>query len=177
MSDPILRAGTGAAPIVFPPETFPADGIMGVHDDPYFRVLVLEKGERVALCSAELVNIPDDGIALAKRIVGQVTGTREENVWVHMTHAITTPHAPYDPEKGGMPPAPGKSDPDSPKKRTHYIQALETAVQQAAEQAAVLSQAVLSLGKGERAGGSAMTRRAPPTKWRRCCAWTRSAAG
>jgi pimeloyl-ACP methyl ester carboxylesterase len=149
MSDPILRAGTGAAPIVFPPETFPADGIMGVHDDPYFRVLVLEKGERVALCSAELVNIPDDGIALAKRIVGQVTGTREENVWVHMTHAITTPHAPYDPEKGGMPPAPGKSDPDSPKKRAHYIQALETAVQQAAEQAAVLSQAVLSLGKGE----------------------------
>ena len=117
MSASILRAGAGAAPIVFPAETFPTDGIMGVHDDPYFRVLVLEKGERAALCSAELVNIPDDGIALAKRIVGGLTGTREENVWIHTTHAITTPHAPYDPEKGGMAPPPDKQDPDSPRIR------------------------------------------------------------
>lgn len=149
MSVSVMKAGAGAAPILFPAEIFPADGIMGVHDNPYFRVLVLDRGERVALCSAELVNIPDDGLALARRIVGELTGTKEENVWIHVTHAITTPHAPYDPEKGGMPPPPGKQDPDSPKKRACYIQALEKAVRQAAEQATSFSEAVLSLGKGE----------------------------
>ena len=45
MSASILRAGAGAAPIAFPAETFPTDGIMGVHDDPYFRVLAPEQGE------------------------------------------------------------------------------------------------------------------------------------
>ena len=150
MSDTCLKAGAGSAPIRFPAETFPADGIMGVHDDPYFRVLVLECGKRVALCSAELVNMPDDGIAMTKRIVGKATGTAPEDVWVHVTHAISTPHAPYDPAKGGMAPPPGKEDPRSPEKRICYMAALENAVTEAAKQAAdTFTEAVLAIGTGE----------------------------
>lgn len=150
MQNPILKAGAGSAPIHFPKEVFPADGIMAVHDDPYFRVLVLDCGRRVALCSAEMVNLPEDGIAMAKHIVGTATQTAPEDVWVHVTHAISTPHAPYDPAKGGMPPPPGKEDPESPRKRSFYTAALETAITEAARQAAeTFSTAVLSVGQGE----------------------------
>ncbi len=91
-----LKAGAGSAEIVFPDELFPLEGFNKVHDNPYARVLVLESDIKVAIVSIELVNIPADGIEICKKIVSEKTGTPVENIWVHATHAITTPHAPSD---------------------------------------------------------------------------------
>lgn len=149
MSTAILKAGAGAAPIVFPQETFPTDGLMAVHDDPYLRAMVLDCGIRVALCSVELVNVPDDAIDLIKDIIAQATETKQENIWVHMTHAISTPHAPYDPDKGGMPPPPDRADPNSAEKRKHFMASVEKAAKEVAAQAAAsMAEATLSVGTG-----------------------------
>ncbi len=92
-----LFAGAGKAPIIFPQELFPIEGFISVHDDPAVRVLVLDCGERIAIVCAEMVMLPPESIQTAKQIVGSITGTKEENIWVHVTHVITTPHAPHAP--------------------------------------------------------------------------------
>lgn len=128
-----LYAGAGSSPICFSQEVFPADGITSVHDDPFFKVLVLECGKRTALCSAELVNLFDDSLLSVRNMVGKITGTPVEDVWVHVTHAITTPHAPRDMAQ-----------------KAAYTRALMKAVEAASLQARDSFREVkLSLGTGE----------------------------
>ncbi|MCD8161454.1 MAG: hypothetical protein LUE61_09895, partial [Clostridiales bacterium] len=82
------------------------------------------------------------------------------------THAITTPHAPRDPaipmgppgaKKGGKPPkppkpageAPAPQDPDGPRKRKQFIDAIADATKQAVKEAsASFQEAVLGVGSG-----------------------------
>ena len=98
-----LKAGAGAQEIVFPDAMFPVEGFSGeVHLNPYVRVLVLEQQIKVAIVSYETVNVPSDVIATVKEIVSAKTGVPANNVWVHATHAITTPHAPDDSAKREM---------------------------------------------------------------------------
>ena len=97
MNQPQLFAGAGKAPILFPQELFPLEGFVSVHDDPFVRILMLNCGERVAIVCAEMVMLPPEIIKAAKQIIGSITNTKEENVWIHTTHAITTPHAPHAP--------------------------------------------------------------------------------
>ena len=92
-----LFAGAGKAPVCFSPELFPIEGFVSVHDDPFVRVLLLDCGERVAIVCAEMVMLPPETIQAAKQVVGSITNTKEENIWVHTTHVITTPHAPHAP--------------------------------------------------------------------------------
>ena len=76
-------------------------------------------------------------IASVKQIVGEITNTPADNVWVHATHAITTPHAPDGPfggpggRKPGAPKPPMgggfKPDPDAPRKRKLFIAAVSRA--------------------------------------------------
>jgi len=128
-----LKAGAGSSPIVFPAAMFdPAlpnlEGFNGViHDNPYARVLVLEGDIKVAICSLELVNIPSYAIDFCKEIVSTETGVPEENVWIHATHAITTPHVP-----GNADHAPTFEEIQA----THYYEAVESAITEAAQQAA-----------------------------------------
>lgn len=60
MSEYKLRAGAGKAEIIFPAEMFPTDNLVGVHDTPAVRILVLDSGVRVAIVSAEMVNLGED---------------------------------------------------------------------------------------------------------------------
>lgn len=96
-----LYAGAGTASIRFPRELFPLEGFQGIHDDPAGRVLLLECGERVALVCLELVMLDPGGINAVKNVVAETTNTKHENIWVHTTHAITTPHAPHAPRGMG----------------------------------------------------------------------------
>lgn len=99
-----LFAGAGTAPICFPQELFPMEGFVAVHDDPNARVLLLEGGMRVAIACLELVMLPPESIGTVKKIIGDLTSTELENIWVHTTHVITTPHAPHAPMgMGGVP--------------------------------------------------------------------------
>lgn len=128
-----LKAGAGSSEIVFPEAMFTPtiEGFSGeIHDAPHARVLVLEKVEKkikVAIVSLELVNTPSTAIEICKDVVNEKTGTPKDNIWVHSTHAITTPHAPGDPTH-----SPG----DWPEQLTLFMEAVTNAITEAAEQAA-----------------------------------------
>jgi len=156
-----FKAGAGCGEICFPDEMFPTDGFAAVHDNPHIRVLVLDCGQRAAIVSMELVNAPEDGVEAVKEIIAKKTGTPYENIWAHVTHAITTPHAPRDPSipfgsPEGVPPKekPEGSptfvvDSDAPMKRMLFISAMLSAAEKAAADAAAsFGDAVLRIGTG-----------------------------
>ena len=129
-----LQAGAGESPIVFPAAMFDPllpnlEGFNGViHDNPYARVLVLNNGKtKAAICSLELVNIPAVSITDCKNVVSATTGVPVDNVWVHATHAITTPHYP-----GNADHSPDASVPQA----LAYFNAVHDAITTAAQQAA-----------------------------------------
>lgn len=114
-----LKAGAGAQEIVYPNTMFPVEGFSGeVHLNPYVRVLILEHDTKVAIVSYETVNVPADVITSVKKIVSKKTDIPMENIWLHATHAITTPHAP-----------------DNPAKRELFVNAMTDAAVVATEQA------------------------------------------
>lgn len=129
-----LKAGAGSQEIVFPDAMYPVEGFNGeVHLNPYVRVLVLEQDTKVAIVSYETVNVPSDVIAAVKESVGKITDTPASNVWVHATHAITTPHAP-----------------DDAAKRELFVETMTSAAAAAAEQAAAAFQpAQVGVATGE----------------------------
>lgn len=133
-----LFAGAGCGTIHFPETLFPMEGFRGIHDAPVVRVLAIGCGEKAALVSLELVMLPPEFVDMVKTIVSKKTGTKEENIWVHTTHAITTPHAPHAPiGMGGVAleiQEEVKKDMDA--KLALYTEAVVTAVSRAAEGAA-----------------------------------------
>lgn len=129
-----LFAGAGCGTIHFPDSLFPMEGFKGIHDEPVARVLVLECGEKAALVSLELVMLPPELVDMVKTVVSDRTGTKKENIWVHTTHAITTPHAPHAPMgPGGVPLELGEEEKQNLDfKIKRYTDALKTAVTEAA---------------------------------------------
>ena len=144
-----LKVGAGRSEIVFPQELFPHEGFRGIHDNPQVKAVVIEAGEKAAILSAELVNIFDDGIALMKDIVAEKCGVKKENIWIHVTHAITTPHAPKtrDEFPPHITPPPHMIDESGEKKKAWY-DAVTAAFAQAAKQASVLEEATLGYAEG-----------------------------
>ena len=128
-----IKAGFGRGELKFPPEMFPLEGFIGVHDAPCARVMVLEAGGvRTTVAALELVNVPPRGIELCQSVIEEKTGTPRERVWVHVTHPVSTMHEP-----GPMGPPdrrPPESEEDRAKKQLYY-QTIEQAVTQAAQQA------------------------------------------
>lgn len=129
-----LLAGAGVAEIIFDPAMFPTEGFNGViHDLPHARVLIIENDVRVAVAALELVQLSEELIEACKEIVCQRTGTEKHRVWIHATHAITTPHPPSD-DKGS---------------ELHYA-AIVKAVDEAAQRAAdAVRPAVMGVGTGQ----------------------------
>lgn len=133
-----LYAGAGTGTICFPKELFPIEGFCGIHDNPVARVLVMECKEKAALVSLELVMLPSEYIEMVKDIIEKYTKTPKKNVWVHTTHAITTPHAPHAPiGMGGVPVEISEEDKvDLDKKTKIYADVVKNAVIEAARKAA-----------------------------------------
>lgn len=147
-----LYAGAGCGAIQFPDALFPMEGFMGVHDAPVARVLALECGEKAAIVSLELVMLPPEFVDTVKTIVADHTGTKKENIWVHTTHAITTPHAPHAPiGMGGVPLELREEDKKTlAVKLELYQNAVMQAVTLATKTAVETYQpATLGIGKGE----------------------------
>ena len=144
-----LYAGAGCGTIHFPDTLFPMEGFCGIHDAPVARVLALECGEKAVLVSLELVMLPPELVDMVKTIVADYTGTKRENIWVHTTHAITTPHAPHAPMgMGGVPLELGEEEKKNlDTKIGLYTAALTAAVTEAAKEAAASFQpAKLGIG-------------------------------
>ena len=147
-----LFAGAGCGTIHFPDALFPMEGFCGIHDAPNARVLALECGEKAALVSLELVMLPPESVEMVKTVVSEHTGTKKENIWVHTTHAITTPHAPHAPMgPGGVPLPVSEEDKRAlDEKVALYAGAVRNAVTQAAKGAAeTFREAVLGIGQAQ----------------------------
>ncbi len=160
-----FKAGAGSSSIMFPDDMFPTDGFCGVHDYPHTRILLTEGDIKFALVVMELVNIPEDVTESVRKMVADKTGTAYENVWVHGTHAISTPHAPRDPsvpiggrgpDKPGKGPGPKppagngpKMDPEGPRKRREFVDAVMASAEDALDIAVKsYGDAVLGVGTG-----------------------------
>ena len=90
-----LRAGAGVGTIKMDPSIFPTEGFSGkINDDPHVRVLLLEAGEKAAIVSCELNNTSEKIIAAIIEMITDQAGVPASNIWVHSTHAVTTPHTP-----------------------------------------------------------------------------------
>ncbi len=118
-----LKAGAGKAEMVFPQEYFEIvaddgtvsyeDGFNGqvytfdsaygeIVDNLCTRVLVLEDKIRVAIVAVEVAQTLDDQVAYTKKIVSEICGVDEDNVWVHCTHQFGFMHRPSDTEKAAV---------------------------------------------------------------------------
>lgn len=138
-----FNSGAGVGTIRFPEELFPFQGFKGIHDDPHVRILYLEQKEKWVIAAYEIVMLPDDLILRCRELIAEILDMKVENVWLHMTHAITTPHAP-----GG----PGE-DPSDEKIRKEiglFEQAIIQATKDAADQAAAsVREALIGVGSGK----------------------------
>lgn len=146
-----LYVGAGKADIHFEEALFPIDGFKGVHDVPSARVLLLKNGEQVAIVCLELVSLSPDGVRDVKKTVSELTNTKEENIWVHTTHVITTPHAPHAPRGMGGVELPISDEERSSLtfKKALYAHSLTAAVKAATEEAvASLCAAKMGVGTG-----------------------------
>lgn len=136
MSTEILYAGAGSAKIRFPEALFPLEGFSGkIHDDPMARVLLLSCGQQVAIVALDLVMMLPPGVKRLKDIIREITGTDPDRIWIHTTHAISTPHEPHPPWGG-----PKKELTAEEKKKIEegsalFREGLEAAVRAAAQQA------------------------------------------
>lgn len=90
-----LRAGAATSEIIFPKEIFPIEGFEGIHDAPHARVLILEEKEKAVLVSLEVVMLPDTMIEVLKNLIQKISGIEGDHIWIHVTHSITTMHAPH----------------------------------------------------------------------------------
>lgn len=124
-----MKAGFGKGEIIFPEELFPLEGFCGIHDHPHVRVMALDSGtDKMALAALELVNCPAREVEICRQMISEALAIPKEHVWIHMTHAITTPHEP-----GPMGP-PDKRPPvteEDLKKRELFYAAIETAMKDA----------------------------------------------
>lgn len=102
MTNGIFKAGAGTARISFARELFPLEGFQKVHDKPAVRTLVLDAGEKAALLSIELVLMDRDDLETLKELVAKLTAVPAGHIWIHATHAISTPHPPRAPDKKAL---------------------------------------------------------------------------
>ena len=147
-----MKVGAGNAEIMFQKELFPLEGFCGIHDLPKVSVLVIEEAQKESIVSIEIVMLWDDFIEKCRKAVAEITDTPPENVWIHVTHAITTPHAPGGPRIGlGGEVTEGKEDSEEAellKKRESYENTIMHALQKAAEEASLLKEAEMDVGTG-----------------------------
>lgn len=148
-----MRAGAGNAVIEFGEELLPLEGFCGIHDLPKVSVLVMEGDQRVAIVSIEIVMLWDAFLDKCKKTVAKATGTPEENVWIHVTHAITTPHAPGGPLIGlGGAVVDSRKGEDTElvlKRRALYEDTIYRALMEAVQGSAKMLEAKLYVGAGE----------------------------
>lgn len=138
-----LLAGAGKSEILFPKEILPLEGFCEIHDNPHVRIVYIEKEIRFAIVAMEMVMLPDDLLIECKKMVAEKLHTVPEYVWIHVTHAITTPHSPGGPligPGGEVRPIPeewkGKIEIDIPRileQREMYFASIKNAVSDACD--------------------------------------------
>lgn len=138
-----FKAGAGTGIIRFSKELFPFQGFKGIHDDPHVRILYIEKKEKWVIASYEIVMLPEALILECRELIAKTLHMKVENVWLHMTHAITTPHAPGVP---GINPNTEEARKETELFNQALLQATKEAVSQAADS---IKEALIGVGSGK----------------------------
>lgn len=91
-----FKAGAGRSEISYPLNIFPfrdgPDLWTGVHDVPCARAVLLDCGLRVLLISLEVVLLDPKLEEQIKTAAAELTGIPEEQIWLMVTHTVSTPH-------------------------------------------------------------------------------------
>lgn len=124
-----LYAGAGKSEIQYPLDIFPfqegPDLWTGIHDVPCARAVLLDYGSRMLLISLEVVLLEQELDAQIRTTASELTGTPENQIWITVTHTVSTPHffvrAHNTPEENSL----------ALRMRKHILEAVRTAVAQA----------------------------------------------
>ena len=91
-----FKAGAGRSEISYPLNIFPfrdgPDLWTGVHDVPCARAVLLDCGLRVLLISLEVVLLDPELEQQIKTAAAELVGIPEEQIWLMVTHTVSTPH-------------------------------------------------------------------------------------
>jgi len=151
----LMRIGTGNCQIKFADELFPTEGFDGIHDNPMASIVVIDDIEKVVLVSLEIVMLWDEFLAKCKSAVAEAVDVPVEKVWIHVTHAIATPHAPGGPMIGlggnEVELSQGEQEKRSAEmeKRGLYEECIFNALMETAKKANELKEASVFLGVGK----------------------------
>lgn len=144
-----MRVGAGNATILFSEELLPVEGFIGIHDLPKVGVVLLQGNDtKMALVSIEIVMLWDDFIDKCRNTAAGILDVPKENVWIHVTHAISTPHAPGGPLVGLGGNTIGKVGVDDNKRKV-YEGAIYVALIDALMEATHVRNATLLVGSGK----------------------------
>lgn len=123
-----LKAGSGRGTIRFPSEIFPIEGFTSIHDEPCARIIVLQGDNNAVIVAMDLVMANTPMIDRIQQVTADICKVDKENVYVHLTHVITTPHNPMM-----MPPSARTENAE--KKGELHERAVIRAIEEAANQA------------------------------------------
>lgn len=151
-----MKVGAGNATINFTEELLPIEGFIGIHDMPKLSVVFIDNNDtKVVVVSIEIVMLWDDFIERCRKTISNILDVSYENVWLHVTHAITTPHAPGGPVLGlgGNEVEISENEKKKRKyeleKRKIYEKTIYNALIEALVKASNLREAVMLVGTGE----------------------------
>ena len=96
-----FSVGAGVHTLDFPPEYFPSDDYVGLHDPLHAKVLLLRQGEiSGAIVTLELPSVrPWELTDELRRFCAQLLSVPYDNLWLVMTHNLSAPHVPADSNK------------------------------------------------------------------------------
>ncbi len=88
----ILKVGAAQATINYTDEMFPnhRENYTHVHDDSYVQVLIIEAGERFAICAFGAVIPPESHEYRAR--MAELLGVDEDHLIIHGKHVLSGPH-------------------------------------------------------------------------------------
>lgn len=88
----ILKAGAASVMVRLGESCFPNAEFVGVHDNVYVRVLILESDHRFAILSADMPSMFPQDLSLCKQLLRDIAEVEPEYSWVTVSHSFSAPH-------------------------------------------------------------------------------------
>lgn len=89
----ILKAGAASVMVRLGEDCFPNVECVGLHDNVYVRLLILESDHRFAILSADMPSMFSQELQLCKELLNDIAGIEPEYSWVTVSHSFSAPHA------------------------------------------------------------------------------------
>lgn len=87
-----LKAGAASVVVRLGEDCFPNSECVGLHDDVYVRVLILESDYRFAILCADMPSMFPPDLRYCKQLLKDMAGVEPEYSWVTVNHSFSAPH-------------------------------------------------------------------------------------